>query len=70
LNGNFVAFDARTGKLLYKNNVGGPIGGGLISFAAGRKQYVAVVSGYVGLYNMAAPDLGGSNPTITVFALK
>jgi hypothetical protein len=42
----------------------------VITFAAGRKQYVAVVSGYVGLYNTAAPELGGANPTITVFALR
>jgi alcohol dehydrogenase (cytochrome c) len=69
LNGNFEAFDARTGGLLFKHNVGGPIGGGVISFMAGRKQYVAVVSGYVGLYNTAAPELGGANPTITVFSL-
>jgi PQQ-dependent dehydrogenase (methanol/ethanol family) len=70
LNGNFEAFDARNGSQLYQRNVGGPIGGGVISFMAGRKQYVAVVSGYVGLYNTAAPELGGANPTITVFSLR
>jgi alcohol dehydrogenase (cytochrome c) len=70
LNGNFEAFNARNGALLYQRDVGGPIGGGVISFMAGQKQYLAVVSGYVGLYNTAAPELGGSNPTITVFALS
>jgi alcohol dehydrogenase (cytochrome c) len=70
LNGNFEAFDANNGKLLYTHNVGGPIAGGLVSYSSGDKQYVAVVSGFVGVYNTAAPELGGANPTITVFALK
>jgi len=70
LTGDLRAFNARNGNVLYTHNVGGPIGGGLISYASGGKQYVAVVSGYVGVYNQAAPDLGGSNPTITVLALK
>ena len=69
LNGTFEAFDANTGKVLYKHNVGGPGGGGLVSYAAGGTQYVAVVSGFVGLYNRVAPELGGANPTISVFAL-
>ena len=42
----------------------------MVSIAAGGKQHVAVVSGFVGLYNQVAPSLGGANPTITVFALK
>jgi alcohol dehydrogenase (cytochrome c) len=70
LTGDFEAFDARDGKVLYKHNVGGPIGGGLISYSLGGKQHIAVVSGYVGIYNTAAPELGGANPTITIFALR
>jgi alcohol dehydrogenase (cytochrome c) len=69
LNGNFNAFDARNGKILYTYNTGGPVGGGLITYAAAGRQYVAVVSGFVGIYNTAAPDIGGVNPTITVLAL-
>jgi hypothetical protein len=46
-------------------------GGGLVSYASGGKQYVAVVSGFVGgYYHQLAPEIGGGNPTITVFALK
>jgi hypothetical protein len=41
----------------------------LITYAAAGRQYVAVVSGFVGIYNTAAPDIGGVNPTITVLAL-
>jgi alcohol dehydrogenase (cytochrome c) len=70
LNGDFEAFDAKTGKVLYTHSVGGPIAGGLVSYASGGKQYVAVVSGYVGIFNTTAPDIGGANPTITVFTLK
>ena len=70
VDGTFEAFDAKTGTIVYRHNVGGPIGGGVMSYAAGGKQYVAVVSGFVGLYNIIAPEIGGTNPTITIFALK
>ena len=70
LTGDLRAFNARDGNVLYTHNVGGPIAGGLISYMSGGKQYLAVVSGYVGVYNQAAPELGGSNPTITLLALK
>ena len=69
ITGDFLAVDANDGKVLYKNNVGGPVAGGVVSYAAGGKQYVAAVSGFVGGYcNKMAPDTGGE--TVTVFALK
>jgi alcohol dehydrogenase (cytochrome c) len=71
ITGDFLVFDASDGKVLYRHNVGGPIAGGMVSYASGRKQYVALVSGFVGgYYNQMAPEIGGANPTITVFALK
>jgi alcohol dehydrogenase (cytochrome c) len=70
LNGTFEAFDATNGKIVYRHDVGGPVGGGVISYEVASKQYVAVVSGFVGLYNAIVPELGGANPTITVFGLK
>jgi alcohol dehydrogenase (cytochrome c) len=70
LNGDVMAFDAASGKVLTKVKVSGPVGGGLISYAAAGHQHVAVVSGYVGYYNILAPELGGANPAITIFALK
>ena len=71
LTGDFLAFDAKDGKILFKHNLGGPAAGGLVSYASGDRQYVAVVSGFVGgYYNQMAPEIGGGNPTITVFALK
>jgi alcohol dehydrogenase (cytochrome c) len=70
LSGSFEAFDAANGSILYRHDVGGPVGGGVVSYAVQGKQYVAVVSGYIGSYNDFSPELGGANPTITVFTLK
>jgi alcohol dehydrogenase (cytochrome c) len=70
LNGTFKAFDANTGKILYAHAVAGPVGGGVVTYRVEGKQYIAVVSGYIGSYNDFAPELGGDNPTITVFGLK
>ena len=71
ITGDLLVFDANDGKVLYRHNVGGSIAGCMVSYALGRKQYVAVVSGFVGgYYNQMAPEIGGGNPTITVFALK
>jgi len=43
--GDFMAFDARSGKLLWQRNLGQPIGGGVISYSTGGKQYIAVAAG-------------------------
>lgn len=69
LTGDFLALDARSGKVLYRKNVGGPIGGGVVTYRAGGDQHVAVVSGFVGIFNTFAPTIGGGNPTVTVFRL-
>jgi alcohol dehydrogenase (cytochrome c) len=70
MTGDFRAFNERDGKILYTQNVGGPISGGVVTYEAGGHQYVAVVSGFVGYYNIVAPEIGGSNPTVTVFGLR
>jgi alcohol dehydrogenase (cytochrome c) len=65
LSGEFLTLDAKTGKVLYRFNTGGPMNGGVLSYAINNKQYVAVASGSTsGFWN--AP-LGSS--TIVVFAL-
>jgi alcohol dehydrogenase (cytochrome c) len=43
--GNVVALDARSGKQLWEFNVGTPISGGIITYAVGGKQYLAVAAG-------------------------
>ncbi len=44
--GMFDARDADTGKLLWQNNNGLGHHGGVITYMAGGKQYVAVVTGW------------------------
>jgi alcohol dehydrogenase (cytochrome c) len=69
LAGNLLALDARSGKVLLRSELGGPAGGGVVTYSAGGRQNVAVVSGLVGVYNLIAPEIGGGNTTVTVFRL-
>src|SRR5271166_2320047 len=62
LDGDFLVLDAGDGKQLFSFDTGGPIAGGVITYALGGKQYVAVAAG----------NSGGSIPlkgplTVTVF---
>jgi outer membrane protein assembly factor BamB len=45
LDGNLLAFDAATGKLLLTRKVGGPVGGGIATYTSNGKQYIAVAAG-------------------------
>ena len=45
LNGNFLALDATNGKILCKYNTKNAIAGGVITYRARGKQYVAVAAG-------------------------
>jgi alcohol dehydrogenase (cytochrome c) len=45
LNGDALAFNAADGKLLWKQNTGAPVGGGVITYLARSKQYVAIATG-------------------------
>jgi alcohol dehydrogenase (cytochrome c) len=70
LSGDLLALDARTGKVLLRSVLGGPAGGGVVTYTARGVQSVAVVSGFVGVYNMIAPEIGGENTTVTIFRLR
>ncbi len=63
--GDFIVLDGRDGKALYRFNTGGPINGGVITYAVNGKQYVAVMSGNATSFWQARP---GSS-TAVVFAL-
>ena len=64
LNNDFLVIDVRDGKTLYRFNTGGSIGGGVISYELGGKQYVATTSGVVSGF------FGGSGTSaVIVFAL-
>src|SRR5262245_7537990 len=45
LTGDFLLLDAQSGHVLYRFNTGGPITGGVITYAVQGKQYVAATSG-------------------------
>jgi alcohol dehydrogenase (cytochrome c) len=45
LQGTFYGFDAETGAVVFRDTTGAPIGGGVISYSAGGRQYVAVAVG-------------------------
>ena len=45
--GNFYALDAATGEKLWGQDLGGAIGGGVITYTANGAQKVAVAAGYV-----------------------
>ncbi len=64
--GDFIALDAASGKRLYRFNTGGGIGGGIVTYAIGGKQYVAVASGPPGLQFVRGNP---GTPTLYVFAL-
>lgn len=62
--GNLLAFDAGTGKELYRFNTGGSMTAGVVSYAVAGKQYVAAASGKGSYW------LGGRGaPTVVVFTL-
>jgi len=66
LTGDFIVLDARTGNVLYRFNTGGPIGGGLVTYQANGKQFIAVASGNPsGYWTTEHPG----SPTIVVFSL-
>jgi alcohol dehydrogenase (cytochrome c) len=69
MTGNLLAFDAMTGKVLLRRALGGPPAGGVVTYNARGVQNVAIVSGFVGIYNSIAPDIGGGNTTVAVFRL-
>jgi PQQ-dependent dehydrogenase (methanol/ethanol family) len=73
VNGRFRAFDDRTGKVLWEQNLGAPVSGFPVSFAVDGKQYVAVTTGPSLVANSAlrlTPELKPSTTgQLYVFAL-
>ena len=75
--GMFHALDARTGKELWKHNNGIGHHGGVISYMAGGKQFIAVVSGwgshvsgnYAGLFGFPFTEMPTDTGQLVVFGL-
>jgi len=66
LTGDFLVFEAASGRELYRFNTGGPIGGGVVSYEVRGKQYIAVMSGRPSPFWTGAH---AGSPTAFVFAL-
>ncbi len=65
LTGDFLALDGATGAVLFRHKLSGPIAGGIVSYAVGDRQYVAVTSGSATRF-WQAPS---ASAKITVFGL-
>jgi len=65
LDGDFLVLDARDGTVLYRFNTGGAMNGGVVTYQAGGKQYVAVTSGSATRFWRAAPG----SATVIVFSV-
>jgi len=65
LTGDFLVLDAGEGNVLYRFNTGGPVTAGVISYAIGGKQYLAVMSGAAVRFWRTPP----ASSTVIIFAL-
>ena len=62
--GNFLAFDAKTGEQLYSFNTGSGTRGSPITYAVNGRQYIAVVAGVGGWAGgIVDGDLDPRDPT-------
>jgi alcohol dehydrogenase (cytochrome c) len=69
MSGDLLALNAGSGAVLLRRELGGPAAGGVVTYSARGIQNVAIISGYAGVYNLVAPEIGGGNTTVTVFRL-
>ena len=66
MGGNFLVFDSATGNVLLKTATGGALAGGVITYARGGTQYVAITSGNVS----SRLSFGeGGKPAVVLYAL-
>lgn len=63
--GAFLVFDSQNGKLLHRFETGGAIGGGVVTYERGGKQYVAMASGNVSYANAGLVG----RPSVVIMAL-
>lgn len=66
LTGDLVALDVATGAVRFRHNTGGPVGGGIVSYEVGGRQYIAVASGRPSRFWI---DQFPGASTVTVLAL-
>jgi alcohol dehydrogenase (cytochrome c) len=66
LAGNLLVFDSKSGGLLAKKPTGGALAGGVVTYEAGGKQYVAFASGNVSRTAFGALGV----PSVVIMALN
>ncbi len=65
LAGNFYGFDGADGSVKFRDSTGAPIGGGVISYTRGGRQYIAVAVGMdAKTWNLKSPE-----PRLIVYSL-
>ena len=69
VSGRFRAFDHETGDVLWEVNLGSPVSGFPITFAAGGRQYVAVSTGTPRFIDLTPELRPSSGNNLFVFAL-
>ncbi len=65
MSGNFIALDSKTGAVLHKVATGGAVAGGIITYALGGRQYVAIDSGNVSRLSFGE----NGKPSVVIYAL-
>jgi len=65
LEGDFLVLDGRDGAVLYRFNTGGAMNGGVVTYQAAGKQYVAATSGSATYFWRVPPG----SATVIVFSL-
>ena len=65
LDGNVLAYEAASGKELWRSATGKAIGGGVITYQANGRQHVAVAAGL----NSPLWQLKGGSAQVAVYAL-
>ena len=66
MNGNLIVLDAASGNVLHQVQTGAPTGGGIITYEAGGRQYVAVAGGSISPIWPLPP----ATSRVTIFGLR
>ena len=61
--GNFLVLAADDGRVVYRFNTGGSMGGGVITYRRNTRQFVAITSG-----NSSRTWYSGGSPTVIIFS--
>ena len=66
MNGNLIVLDAATGTVANNQSTGAPTGAGIVTYAVGGRQYIAVAGGSISPIWLLDP----ATSRVTIFALR